>query len=103
MTTQAEVDEFRAFQEWKASQGQKPTIVIDDVPAVTLPDVLCALVASARFSDEATVHRYQAVIRDAFPDGWNERPELVAVPTTSEPVAASTIPADDDTNPFPTL
>lgn len=60
---------FEQFQEWlKSQQGNAPlpAPTRDEVPPVTIADVLCALVNSARLPDESTVIAYQKVIRDHF-------------------------------------
>ena len=69
-SSSAEAD-FAAFQAWKASQGQSQGVSVptpDEVPDVTIADVLCALVRSARLPDETTVLKYEGVIRSHFPD-----------------------------------
>lgn len=58
---------FEQFQAWINSQkGAAPVPTVDEVPDITIADVLCALVRSASLPDETTSLKYQAIIQDHF-------------------------------------
>lgn len=60
--------QFAAFQQWQRDQAgamAKPTV--DEIPDMSLADVLKVLVRSARLPDQNTEHKFCSIIDAAFP------------------------------------